>query len=71
MEIEGALGSVHRVRVYRGKAEVAADVSVTDSGASPPKLELGRAGKAPAGPASSAPKAPKPHGNPLLPDRFE
>ncbi len=77
VEIEGALGSVHRVRLTRGKAEVAADVSVTESGAAPPKLELGAGaqgpGKLPPGPASASPKTPKPHGtgNPLLPDRFE
>jgi eukaryotic-like serine/threonine-protein kinase len=77
VEIEGALGSVHHVRVYRGRVEVAADVTVTDSGAVPPKLELGHGapgiGKAPAGPASAAPAASKPRGtgNPLMPDRFE
>ncbi len=77
VEIEGPLGSVHHVRVHRGKAEVAADVIVTDSGAVPPKLELDRgapgAGKGPAGPAPGSSTAPKPRGtgNPLMPDRFE
>jgi serine/threonine-protein kinase len=40
IEIMGALGSVHRVRVTAGSAEVRKDVVVTDSGALPSKIEL-------------------------------
>src|SRR5262249_9440005 len=49
VEIAGKLGSVHRVRLWKGKLELEGDVSVTESGAIPPKLDLG---------------APKPNGPP-------
>jgi serine/threonine-protein kinase len=40
VEIEGKLGSVHRVRVFKGTSETTADVVVTESGALPPKIEV-------------------------------
>ncbi len=40
LEIEGIAGSVHRVRVFKGKSETTADVVVTEAGALPPKIEL-------------------------------
>ncbi len=41
VEIRGASGSLHRVRVFVGKQETVGDVVVTESGAVPPKIELG------------------------------
>lgn len=40
LEIEGALGSVYRVRVFQGQSETTADVVVTEAGALPPKIEV-------------------------------
>ncbi len=40
LEITGTLGSVHRVRVFRGTHEVTTDVIVTEYGAKPPNIEL-------------------------------
>ena len=40
VEIVGAPGSVHRVRVFVGALETRAEVVVTESGARPPKVEL-------------------------------
>jgi serine/threonine-protein kinase len=40
LEITGSLGSVHRVHVHKGKLETTVDVSVTETGALPPKIEL-------------------------------
>ncbi len=40
IEIAGALGSVHRVRVFKDKHEIEGDVSITEAGAMPPKLDL-------------------------------
>jgi serine/threonine-protein kinase len=71
VEIEGALGSAHRVRVWKGRSEVDTSVAVTEAGAMPPRIDLGHAagpGKAP-GPSKTA--APRPSGGPLMPDRFE
>ncbi|APR75628.1 serine/threonine protein kinase [Minicystis rosea] len=59
LEITGAPGSVHRVRVFKGKQETTADVIVTEAGPSPPKVEL--SANAPAGTkpaASTGPRAP-------------
>ena len=39
LEIEGALGSVHRVRVVAGAADVTTDIVVTENGAIPPKID--------------------------------
>jgi eukaryotic-like serine/threonine-protein kinase len=40
VEITGALGSVHKVRLRSGEAEVLKDVVITEGGALPPKVEL-------------------------------
>jgi serine/threonine protein kinase len=40
LDIEGTPGSVHRVRVFKGKSETTADVVVTLEGAVPPKIEV-------------------------------
>ncbi len=40
VEIAGALGSVHRVRVAKGRDELPADVVVTEQGALPARVEL-------------------------------
>ncbi|WP_437680742.1 serine/threonine-protein kinase [Sorangium sp. So ce131] len=40
LEIEGELGSLRRVRAFKGEAEIVADIAVTESGAHPTKLEL-------------------------------
>jgi serine/threonine-protein kinase len=40
VEIEGLLGSFHQVRVRKGEVEAAVRVTVTERGASPPKVEL-------------------------------
>jgi len=65
LEIAGVLGSVRRVHIFKGKNETTVDVIVTESGPSPPKIELTFGGPKPAvsaassaGPASSS--APKP-----------
>jgi serine/threonine-protein kinase len=57
VEITGALGSVHKVRLKSGDAEVVRDVAISEAGALPFKIEL-PAPSAPA-PAPSAP-APRP-----------
>ncbi|MGK4001871.1 hypothetical protein WMF31_04565 [Sorangium sp. So ce1036] len=40
IDIEGPLGSVHKVRLTRGANQVTGEIVVTASGASPLKLEL-------------------------------
>lgn len=40
VEINGTLGSIHRVRLFKGKQEVIGDVIVAETGAMPPKMEL-------------------------------
>jgi len=62
LEITGALGSVHRVHVFKGKMTTTTDVVVTNVGANPPKIELTPAGQKPAASASgsSGPAAPAP-----------
>lgn len=50
VEIEGTLGSVHRVRLFKGALQATSEVIVTEIGPSPPKLELKYAG-------GSAPKS--------------
>jgi serine/threonine-protein kinase len=74
VEISGSLGSVHRVRVFKGKNELTQDVIVTDVGAAPPKVELKfgalkAAGTAPTGAAPTTP-APQPT-QPGIIDKFE
>jgi serine/threonine-protein kinase len=40
IEVTGPLGSVHKVKLTKGKRETTGDVVVTEAGAMPPKLEL-------------------------------
>jgi serine/threonine-protein kinase len=40
LEIAGTLGSVRRVRIFKGKGETTADIIITDVGPIPPKIEL-------------------------------
>ncbi|WP_437485027.1 serine/threonine-protein kinase [Sorangium sp. So ce1014] len=40
VELAGALGSLHKVRVFKGRSEIERDVSITEAGSLPPKLEL-------------------------------
>ncbi|WP_437668793.1 protein kinase domain-containing protein [Sorangium sp. So ce131] len=42
VELEGALGSVHRVRISKGKEQKQVDIFITELGAHPPKVELRR-----------------------------
>jgi eukaryotic-like serine/threonine-protein kinase len=57
IEIIGAPGSVHRVKLSKGKTETEVEVIVTESGAMPPKVELTFGGAAPK-PSASAAAAP-------------
>ena len=62
IEITGAPGSVHRVKLSKGKTETEVEVIVTESGAMPPKVELtfgSLAPKATASAAATAAAAPK------------
>ncbi|AUX43371.1 protein kinase [Sorangium cellulosum] len=84
VEIVGALGSAHRVRIFNGKSELTGVVHVTAAGASPPRLALAAATAGPASkPAAKAPAPPKPKpkapapppartaaGDPLVPESF-
>ena len=54
IEITGAPGSVHRVKLSKGKTETEVEVIVTESGAMPPKVELTFGGAAPKPSASAA-----------------
>ncbi len=71
VEIEGTLGSVHKVRVSSGGAERTADVVVTENGAVPPKIELPRvATSATAPPPKPTGYLPRPAPAPVIrPDR--
>jgi eukaryotic-like serine/threonine-protein kinase len=55
VEIAGKLGSVHHVRVFKGKVEVEDDVSITLDGAHPRKMDLADA-KPKGGPTPVRPK---------------
>jgi serine/threonine-protein kinase len=57
IDLVGPLGSIHRVRIRKGKAEAAQDIVITDMGAMPPKLELAAAAGGRAAPKVS-PKLP-------------
>jgi serine/threonine-protein kinase len=54
VEVVGALGSVHKVRVKSGAAEVLREVAISEQGALPPKIE------AAAAPTAEPPKPPVP-----------
>ncbi|WP_437818063.1 hypothetical protein [Sorangium sp. So ce1078] len=83
LELEGELGSMRRVRVFKNEEEITADVAVTASGAHPTKLELPQAPRESAptaqppaptpSPAPSRSWAPKraPEPSPLVPPKFE
>ena len=59
LEITGAPGSVHRVKLSKGKTETEVEVIVTESGAMPPKVEL-TFGSLATRPAASAAPGPAP-----------
>ncbi|MGK4005032.1 serine/threonine-protein kinase [Sorangium sp. So ce1036] len=69
LEISGVPGSVHRVRVFKGKSETLADVVVTETGALPPKVEIASTPSKAAPPpaARTAPAAPTPAPVPTTP----
>jgi serine/threonine-protein kinase len=75
VEISGSLGSVHRVKIFKGKNELTQDVIVTDVGASPPKVELkfgALKATGTAAPTGAAPTAPTtPPAQPGIIDKFE
>jgi serine/threonine-protein kinase len=77
VEIHGAVGSVHHVRVFKGAAAASAEVVVTETGAVPPRVELaaGRAttpgGAKGAASAASPAASARPASKPLLPDTME
>ena len=62
VEITGALGSAHKVRVHLGADETTAEVFVTQKGANPPKVVL-----ASSAPAATAAPRPTPSQKPLAP----
>lgn len=70
LEISGAPGSVHRVRLVKGKNEVTTDVIVTEEGASPPKVELTATPLAPK-PGATPQKPPTPGAPPGIKSKFE
>jgi serine/threonine-protein kinase len=53
VEIDGALGSEHGVRVFKGEGQVSTSVTVTETGAAPPKVAL-----VPRRAAAAVPKPP-------------
>jgi eukaryotic-like serine/threonine-protein kinase len=76
LEITGTLGSVFRVRVFKGKHETTTDVIITQEGPSPPKIELSLLGPAKPGPGSpsgapSAAAPPAPTAKPGIVGQFE
>ncbi|XXY94829.1 serine/threonine-protein kinase [Sorangium sp. So ce296] len=40
VELTGALGSSHKVRVFKGSSEIEREVAITEAGSLPPKLQL-------------------------------
>ncbi|WP_437680945.1 protein kinase domain-containing protein [Sorangium sp. So ce131] len=70
LDIVGRIGSVHTVRLFRGKDDVQGEVVITESGALPPKMEL-----APSRPPPARAKVPPPAradaDNPLISDEFD
>jgi eukaryotic-like serine/threonine-protein kinase len=80
IEITGGLGTVHRVRVRRGAAQLTENVVVTAEGALPARIELEPASRARAGGGSARPRpsaAAAPTANtsadpvPTFQDKFE
>ncbi|XXT24416.1 serine/threonine-protein kinase [Sorangium sp. So ce429] len=80
--IEGAPGSRHRVRLFKGKDELRGEVILTEAGAAPARMQLDMATSRPAAPAvgrpTGAPKATAAPASPsatvtagsLIPDTF-
>jgi serine/threonine-protein kinase len=66
-EVEGALGSIHRVRVSKGSSEMLADVIVAEFGASPPMVELLAKTTTPKPVVTAAAPQPAPSPSPALP----
>ncbi len=60
LEITGTLGSVHRVRIFKGKNETITDVIITEAGPSPPKIELTYGAPKPTVSATAAPAPTRP-----------
>jgi eukaryotic-like serine/threonine-protein kinase len=73
VELAGAVGSEHRVRVWKGGQEVSANVTVTEKGPVPPKVELPprrpaavRPEARGAPPGSSPPRPPEPRADDVM-----
>ncbi len=64
VDLTGALGSTHHVKLSRGKVTTVADVAITNDGAIPSKVELGVALPAPAPLRAGGPAAPPKPGGP-------
>jgi serine/threonine-protein kinase len=61
VEIHGAPGSKHNVRISKGALEAREEIVITEGGAMPPKLELVRgAGGSSAAPGAQGPSGPAP-----------
>ncbi len=58
LEVTGTLGSVHRLKLTKGKATTHVDIIVTEEGAMPPKVELLFGSAAARASASAAPISP-------------
>ncbi|WP_437821252.1 protein kinase domain-containing protein [Sorangium sp. So ce1078] len=84
VEIAGALGSNHRVRLVRAGVERVEDVVVTENGASPSRIALDVPAARPSGapiarpqpprrsaPAKAPSEAPKPPADPLVPSTLQ
>jgi hypothetical protein len=60
VEIEGVLGSIHRVRISKGTREFRGDVAITEAGVLPPKLTLEPPPQRPVGKGAAPATAPAP-----------
>ncbi|MEO5727004.1 MAG: serine/threonine-protein kinase [Byssovorax sp.] len=69
LEIAGALGSTHRVRLSRGKSARTGEVIVTEAGAIPPRMDLSPPRQS--APAGKAEVKARPKENPLVADKFQ
>jgi eukaryotic-like serine/threonine-protein kinase len=67
LEISGIPGSVHKVRIFKGTNETVTDVVVTDTGALPPKVELGLSPFKASPVKSAAAPVPGPAPSPAIP----
>jgi eukaryotic-like serine/threonine-protein kinase len=81
VELRGAVGSVHRVRLRKGTQETVAEVAITLSGVVPPKVQIGAAALKPSstyrpaasssGAAAKGPKDPTKPKDPAFTRQFE